>query len=351
MAFSIEKFIQNTENKLVDVFTLYNSNGLTATFTNYGQRLIELLTPDRYGIFKTIVLRYNTLEEYLNQEEKYLGAVIGQYANRIANGEFQLDDQEIVLDKNNQGNHLHGGEHGFHNTVWEVIDHGKNWIEFATEFPEDLNAYPGTLNVKTRYTLTDENELIIQYSATSDKTTIVNLTHHSYFNLSLDTNNSILAHELQIKADNFTPIKDNLIPTGELRSVENTPFDFRNFTAIGKRINNQEEQLRYAGGYDHNYVLNSNKSNAKSLVHAASSRAKDSGRTLDVFTDKPGMQLYTGNFLENSRGNSIHKNRTGFCLETQYYPDSPNHPNFPSPVLQTDQKYGSTTIYKFGITE
>ncbi|RKY88306.1 galactose-1-epimerase [candidate division KSB1 bacterium] len=332
-----------------DIYTLKNANGLEAKITNYGGILMSLMVPDRNGQFADIVLGYDTVEEYV-KNNPYFGVIVGRYANRIAKGKFTLDGEEYILAKNNGENHLHGGIKGFGAVKWnaEKIEgpNGKS-LKLTYLSKDGEEGYPGNLSVAVVYTLTDDNELKIDYSATTDKTTIVNLTNHSYFNLAGQGEGDILGHILMINADRFTPINRNFIPTGELRPVRGTPFDFTKPTAIGARINQKNEQLIFGNGYDHNWVLN--KKDAE-LSLAARVYEPRTGRVMEVYTTEPGIQFYTGNFLDGSikgKGGKVYKFRYGFCLETQHFPDSPNKPDFPSVVLKPGEKYTQTTIYKF----
>jgi len=345
MTITQQSFGQTAAGAPVELFILNNAAGLTVKITNYGGIIVSVLAPDRHGQFDDVVLGFDTLAGYL-QKHPFFGALAGRYANRIANGKFTLDRVEYSLAVNNGPNHLHGGLHGFDKKVWQA-DAADNSLHLTTVSPDGDEGYPGTLTVTTIYTLTADNALRIEYNATTDRPTIINLTNHSYFNLA--GSGDILAHELLINADRFTPVNENLIPTGELRPVEDTPFDFTQLTPIGARIEQADEQLQRAGGYDHNFVLN-----AAGDLSVLSARAVEpkSGRTLEMYTTQPGVQFYTGNFLDGTltgKGGRVYGPRTGFCLETQHYPDSPNQPNFPSTVLNPGDTYRQSTIYKFGI--
>jgi len=327
--------------------SLYSlSNGLhTVVLSNYGARIIRIEAPDRNGNRANIALGYATLAAYEEDRDTYMGAIVGRYGNRIAKGSFSLDGKVYQLPQNNNGNSLHGGTVGFDQKVWSanLIADG---VEFSLISPDGEMGYPGTLTTQVRYTLT-KNSLHIHYSATTDQTTVVNLTNHSYFNLAGEASGLILDHELQIHADRYTPVDATLIPTGELASLAETPLDFRQRTRIGSRITAACEQLQIARGYDHNYVLN-----GESLREAAFAVDPHSGRTLTVSTTEPGVQLYTGNFLNGrytGSGGVIYQNHAGFCLETQHYPDSPNQSEYPSTVLRPDERLDSTTIFTFGV--
>lgn len=344
---NFQKVIQGDSVKL---FLLKNRNGMEATFTNYGQRLVSLLVPDKHGKFEDIVLGFSTLDEYMNSKEKYFGAIIGRYGNRIAQGQFTLNNEIYQLPINNKTNHIHGGTMGFNSFVWKAYQLGDSEIEFVRTSPDMEEGYPGNLIVKVHYKLTDENELKINYEATSDKLTIINLTHHSFFNLKGEGNGDILNHYLMINADYFTPINESMIPTGEIVKVGATPFDFTEAKTIGKDIDRDNLQLKIGKGYDHNFVLKNEPKNKYGLVFAARVTEPASGRIMEVYTDEPGIQLYTSNFLD---GSTIGKNekryvfRGAFCLETQHFPDSPNHTNFPSTILNPKEKYESNCVYKF----
>nr|WP_299346333.1 aldose epimerase family protein [Allomuricauda sp.] len=341
------------DGKKVGIYMLKNSKGIEVTFTNYGQRLISLFTPDRDGKFEDIVLGFNTLRGFQNAQEKYFGATIGRYGNRIAKGRFSLDGNEYTLATNNGENHLHGGDVGFESVVWDVDSHTENTITFSRTSPDGEEGYPGNLSVKVNYLLNEENELVINYKAKTDKKTVVNLTHHSFFNLKGQGNGTINDHVLMINADHFTPVDSGLIPTGEIAGVAGTPFDFISPKPIGRDLEIPNEQLEFGLGYDHNFVLNQDPVNDDGLVLAAKVIEPESGRTMEVYTDEPGLQFYGGNFLngKKGKGGKSYDFRGAFCLETQHFPDSPNQENFPSTTLEPEEMYTSTCIYKFSITE
>jgi aldose 1-epimerase len=344
----IQPFGQIDPGTPVKLYRLANGKGMEVNITDYGATVVSLTTADKYGKRADVVLGYDTLEEYL-QGKYYFGCIIGRYANRIARGRFTLNGSSYALAQNEVSNHLHGGVCGFDKVVWEVraIDEDKNEIQFFYLSKDGEEGYPGNLSVKTVYRLTDNNELRIDYRATTDKPTVLNLTNHAYFNLAGAGHADILDHELFINADHFTPVDKTLIPTGELRPVTGTPMDFTHTTRIGARISQADEQLIVAKGYDHNWVLNTNGSLTKP---AARVREPGSGRILEVFTTQPGLQFYSGNFLENQINGKIgerYGHRSGFCLETQHFPDAPNQPHFASTLLKPGSVYTQTTMYRF----
>ena len=333
----------------IESFTLRNAHGIEVRAITYGAIIVSLRVPDRAGKFDDVVLGHDDLAGYLTKPS-YFGAVVGRYGNRIAQGRFTLDGKPYTLATNNGPNHLHGGVKGFDKVVWkgEPASTGDAAsVTFRYTSPDGEEGYPGTLSARVTYTLTDRDELSFEYSATADKATPVNLTQHSYFNLA--GTGDILGHELTLDADRFTPVDATLIPTGKLAPVSGTPFDFRKPTAIGARIGQDDEQLRHGGGYDHNFVLNRN---GEGLVHAARLVDPRSGRTLDIQTTEPGVQFYTGNFLDGTitgKGGVVYKKRWALCLETQHFPDSPNQPGFPSTILRPGKEYRSTTTLTFGV--
>jgi aldose 1-epimerase len=333
----------------VDLYTLVNDAGLAVRITNYGGIIVSILAPDRSGTFTDIVLGFDTLADYL-LPQPFLGALVGRYANRIAQGRFTLNGVDYVLAQNDGPNHLHGGLKGFDKVIWQA-----NLFESGDEVGLTLNyqsvageeGYPGTVDVQVVYTLTNDQALKIDYTATTDQDTIINLTNHAYFNLA--GSGDILQHEVQLNADHFTPINETLIPTGELRPVMDTPMDFTQSTPIGARINQLDEQLSFGGGYDHNWVLNNSDGR---LTLAATVYEPTTGRVLETLTTQPGIQFYSGNFLDGTligKGGHPIPKRAGFCLETQHFPDSPNQPAFPSTVLKPGEAYAQTTIYRFGV--
>lgn len=335
----------------IDRFTLKNANGVEVQAITYGGIITSIKTPDRHGAAGDIVLGFDTIEGYL-QDHPFFGAIIGRYGNRIAKGRFTLNGTTYKLAANNGANHLHGGVKGFDKVVWKGEPlAGKNGVAFTRTSPDGEEGYPGNLNVRVSYELTDKNQLIVEYHATTDKATPVNLTQHTYFNLAGDGSGDILGQSLMLNADRFTPVDGTLIPTGEIANVEGTPFDFRQPALIGARIAQAHPQLKFGEGYDHNWVLNRS-GNGLQMAAVASDPA--SGRTLEITTTEPGIQFYAGNFLDGKltgKGGHVYKHRTGFCLETQHYPDSPNHPDFPSTVLQPGQEYTTSTVFTFGVRQ
>ncbi len=335
----------------VRVFTLTNANGVELRAIDYGGIVVSLRTPDRNGELGDIVLGYDDLDGYL-KSSPYFGALVGRYANRIAKGRFALDGATYQLATNNGPNALHGGLKGFDKVLWRSEirqDSSGVGVGFRYTSQDGEEGYPGTLSVEVTYMLTDRNELAIDYRATTDKATPINLSQHSYFNLGGDGSGEVLGHVVTIDADRFTPVDTTLIPTGELGSVAGTPFDFRQGVTIGARIGEPDRQLTIAGGYDHNFVLNRG---GPGLAHAARVVEPKGGRTLDVATTEPGLQFYTGNFLDGSltgKGGHVYRHRNGFCLETQHFPDSPNQPAFPSTILRPGAEYRSRTVYTFGV--
>ena len=345
-----QAFDKVIDGKQVKLYTLKNQKGMEITVTNWGGRIVSWLVPDKNGIREDVVFGYDSINGYLNAKENYFGAAIGRYGNRIAKGEFSIGDIHYKLAQNNGVNSLHGGVNGFSKKMWEVVQNGVGELSLKLVSPDMDEGYPGELSVSMVYRLTNDNELVIQYEAKCDKPTILNLTNHSYFNLHGAGNGTILDHQLTLNADFFTPIDSTLIPTGELTPVGNTPFDFRTPTPIGSRINSEDQQIRFGLGYDINYVLN--KTAELSVSLAASVFEPESGRLLEVFTDQPGIQFYTGNFLDGKypgKKGKTYGYRTGFCLETQHFPNSPNQPKFPSVQLGPDQVYTHTCIYKFSV--
>jgi aldose 1-epimerase len=345
-----QTFGKTEDGQQVDLYVLTNKNGVEVSITNYGATVVSWKVPDRNGKLADVVLGYDNVKDY-ETGKAYFGATVGRYANRIARGKFTLNGVTYTLAKNDGENHLHGGIKGFSKRVWtakDVSGSSGQALELSYLSKDGEEGYPGNLSVAVVFTLTDKNELKIDYSATTDKDTVLNLTNHSYFNLAGQGSGDILSHELMLNADRFTPVDATLIPTGELRKVTATPFGFTKTTAIGARTNQEDEQLKLGRGYDHNWVLNKEKMGVLSL--AAELYEPKSGRLLEVRTTEPGVQFYSGNFLDGTaRGKEgkVYNYRNGMCLETQHFPDSPNHPDFPSTVLKPGQHFHSTTVYKF----
>ncbi len=333
----------------ISLYTLRNAHGLVTQITNYGGKIVSLWVPDKNGNLADIVLGYNTIDAYFHSGEVYFGALIGRYGNRIAHARFQLNDTTYTLAANDGKNHLHGGIKGFHAVTWNAEQPDSQTLVLTYTSPDMEEGYPGTLDVKVQYTLTDANALKIEYWATTDKPTPVNLTSHSFFNLKGEGQGTITDHLMQINAERYTPVDSGLIPLGILAPVEDTPLDFRELTPIGERINDDFEQLAFGKGYDHNYVIHSSEEN----VHFAARVVEPlSGRTMEVYTNEPGIQFYSGNFLNGTEtgksGNPYHF-RDAFCLETQHFPNSPNQENFPSTILHPGEEYYSVCEYRFGI--
>lgn len=349
-----QPFGKTAEGIPVDIYTLTNAHGVEAKIMTYGGIVVSLKVPDRKGNLGDVVLGFDTLDDYLKNNSPYFGALIGRYGNRIAKGKFTLNGKEYTLARNNGENHLHGGIKGFDKVVWKatpLTGKGGKSLKLTYLSKDGEEGYPGNLSVTVIYTLTSQNELKIDYAATTDKDTVLNLTHHSYFNLAGAGAGDMLSHEVMINADRFVPIADSgAIPTGELRSVKGTPMDFTKATAVGARIEQDDEQLRFGRGYDHTWVLNKNPAGSSSL--AATVFEAKTGRVMEVYTTEPGVQFYTGNFLDGTltgKGGKVYNQRYGLCLETQHFPDSPNQPKFPSTVLKPGQKYTQTTTYKFSV--
>ncbi|QGY44968.1 galactose-1-epimerase [Maribellus comscasis] len=346
-----DNFETQHDGKQVDLYTLKNSNGLVAQITNYGGKVVNLWTPDKNGNFGDIVLGFETIDEYFKTSEIYFGSLIGRYGNRIGGGTFSIDSTVYSLEQNNNGNALHGGIKGFNNVVWDANQLDEQTLELNYLSKDMEEGYPGNLNVKVVYKLTNENELKIEYWATTDKATPVNLTHHSFFNLKGAGSGDVNEHIVQINADSYTPVDEGLIPTGEIAPVEGTPMDFGKPTAISERVGDDFEQLKFGNGYDHNWVLNQADNG---LTFAAKVLEPNSGRTMEVYTNEPGIQFYGGNFLDGTvtgKEGKIYEFRSALCLETQHFPDSPNKPGFPSAILKPGDEYYSICVYKFGIEQ
>jgi len=341
-----ENFNKVVEGKKIGLYTLQNKNNMAVQLTNYGARLVSVITPDKNNHMADITLGFTTIDEYLS-ESMYLGCIVGRFANRIKEGKFSLNKVDYSLFINNGVNSLHGGKYGLDKKIWQA-EQSKNSVTFTYTSPDMEEGYPGNLTLKQKFTLSENNELTLEYWAETDKATPINLSNHAYWNLNGEGDKSILNHTWTILADSFTPVDSTLIPFGESKSVDNTPFDFRNETAIGKRINNKNTQLSYGGGYDHNWVLN--RKTTSDLEKAATLYSPESGRAIDIFTTEPGMQFYSGNFMDGSvkgKSGKAYAYRSALVFETQHFPDSPNQPNFPNTILKPGEKYYQKTVYKF----
>lgn len=346
-----ESFGVSPDGSTIDRYTLVNANGVAAAIMTYGGTLTSLHVPDRNGVFGDVVLGFETLAPYLD-EHPYFGSLIGRYGNRIAGGKFELNGSTYTLACNNGPNHLHGGPTGFHRRVWQVqagtaADETSLELRYLSRDGEE--GYPGNLAVTVVYTLTDQDELRIDYAATTDQDTVINLTNHAYFNLA--AGGDILSHELELAASHFLPVDGTLIPLGELRPVRDTPMDFTTRTPIGARISAEDEQIRHAQGYDHTWVLDKE---AGTLGFAARLSDPASGRVMEVYTTEPGIQFYSGSLLDGSltgKADQRYMQYGGLCLETQHYPDSPHQPQFPSTLLRPGEVYRQTTIYRFSVDE
>lgn len=347
-----ENFEKQVNGKQVSLYSLQNKNGLVCQITNYGARVVTLFVPNKDGKITDVVLGHESTDQYVKNGE-YLGAIVGRYGNRIANGKFNLDGKIYSLFKNNGPNTLHGGKKGYADVVWDAraftTEKGENAVEMSYLSKDGEEGFPGNLQIKVAYVLTDANELKIDYWAQTDVVTVLNLTNHAYFNLKGAGNGDILSHNLTIYADKFTPTDSTLIPSGKIQDVENSPMDFRTPHAIGERINESTIDLQYGLGYDHNWILNKK---ANELALAANVFEPSTGIQMKVFTTEPAIQFYSGNFLDGKiigKEKKQYNHRTAFCIEAQHYPDSPNHANFPSTVLKPADTYTQTTIYQFGL--
>lgn len=348
-----EKTLCSLGQKDIDVYTLFNNNGMSAKITNYGGIVISLFVPDKNGNCADIVLGYDQIESYF-ENSAFLGAIIGRHANRIEGARFEINGAEYRLDKNEGNNHLHGGIKGFHKVIWDA-EPDKDCLKLTYLSEDGEDKYPGNLKVTVTYCVTDDNALRIDYHAVSDKDTVINLTNHSYFNLSGHASGDILKHQIKIYADKFTPINEEWIPTGEIRDVKGTPMDLTSLKPIGIGLASDDDQIIKGGGYDHNWVLNN--SGATSGMPdglkcnlAAEVLEPESGRIMEVYTTKPGIQFYSGNNLADAgtgKDKVQYKKWSGFCLETQYFPNSLKHKHFPSPVFRQGEEYKHTTVYKF----
>lgn len=335
------------DGKKVSLYWIENKD-IKAAFTNYGGRLIGLWVKDKNGKSTDVVVGMNSIKGYKNSTEPYFGATIGRVGNRVALGKFTLEGKQYQIPLNNGKNALHGGVKGFQDVVWNAEKTNENTLVFTYVSPDGEQGFPGNLNVKVTYSITEDGAVKMEYEATTDKTTIANLTNHAFFNLNGEGSGTILNHELQIYGDKFTPVDEGLIPTSEFKSVKNTPFDFTSKHTIGERIENKDEQLKFGKGYDHNYVLNTDKKDG--FVHAATIKGDVSGIALDIYTEEPGLQFYSGNFMQskNTFKSGVKDDfRTAFALETQHFPDAPNQPKFPQITLKAGEKYHTVSLYQF----
>ena len=340
------------DGSAVELYTLTNGAGMSADVSTYGGLVVALRVPDRAGRIGDVVLGYDALAGYLADNSPYLGALVGRYANRIARGELLVDGAWYALERNDGEHHLHGGRGGFHTRLWSarmLQDGRRAGVALHRESPDGEEGYPGNLSVTVTFTVSDENELGIDYTATTDRATVCNLSHHGYFNLDAGARDDVLGHVLTLNAGRFTPVGEGLIPTGELRSVRGTPMDFTSPTTVGARITSDDEQLALGRGYDHNWVL---EREGAGLFLAARVSGPVLGRFMEVLTTEPGLQFYSGNFLDGTitgKGGRVYGKRAGLCLESQHYPDSPHQPSFPSTLLRPHETYRSTTVYRFGV--
>jgi aldose 1-epimerase len=344
-----EKFLKGEEGKDIFLYTISNDNGMMAQITNFGAIVVSLLVPDKNGNLEDVVLGYDEISSYYDNAP-FFGAIIGRHANRIEDACFELNGVLYNLEKNENNNHLHGGSKGFHKVLWNKETEGEevgNSITLSYLSKDGEQNYPGNLNVKVTYSITNDNSFHINYFAVSDKDTVVNLTNHTYFNLSGKAKNDILDHEIKIYADNFTPVDEKCIPTGEINSVKGTPLDLTKMQPIKEGIFSEDTQIVYGKGFDHNWVLN-----AKGDIKQKAAEVYDplSDRRMEVYTTKPGLQFYSGNLIKSSKIGKYdvsYKERSGFCLETQFFPNAMKHKNFPSPILEAGKEYSHKTIYKF----
>lgn len=347
--FDKQKFQSIVDGKQTDLFLLTNKNGLQLYATNYGGRVVSLQVPNKDGGGIDIVLGHDTLDEYIHSPEQYLGAAIGRYGNRIKKGEFILDSKSYKIPSNNPDCCLHGGLKGYNNVVWDASQQDGSTLVLTYVSPDGEEGFPGTVSIEMVYCLTDHNEFLITYRATTDQPTVFNPTHHSFFNLNGEGTTPVTDHVVTIQADFFTPNDDKSVPTGEISSLTGTPMDFRTPHVVGERIDDSFEQLVFGRGYDHNYVLKKNYPGE--LSFAAKCVSPQTGIAMSVYTTEPGVQLYTGNWLNGFEGKQGHRypERTAICFETQHFPDSPNHPHFPTTVLRPGEEYAQTCVYKFDV--
>jgi aldose 1-epimerase len=341
-------FQDSIDGKKTDLYILKNTAGMTAAITNYGGRLVSLLVPDKNGKLTDVVVGFSSVQDYINSTEPYFGATIGRVGNRIAKGKFSLDGKQYTLFTNNGPNTLHGGKKGFQAVVWDATQPNDSTLALHYLSKDMEEGFPGNLDVKVTYSLTADNGFKCEYKATTDEKTVVNLTNHAFFNLNGEGSGTINNHILQINANRYTPVDSTLIPTGKIEPVAGTPFDFTKPTTIGARIEENNEQLKYGKGYDHNFVLNPH----SGMKHAATVRGDQSGIQMDVYTEEPGLQFYGGNFMQSKNTFKSGKKddfRTAFCLETQHFPDAPNQPSFPGIVLEPGKTYHTISVYKFSV--
>jgi len=344
-----KNFHDTIDGKMTDLYILKNKNGMTAAITNYGGRLVGLWVPDKNGKLTDVVAGFGSIKDYVRSTEPYFGATIGRYGNRIAKGKFSLDGSDYTLFTNNGANTLHGGKKGFQYEVWDATQPNDSTLQLFYLSKDMEEGFPGNLNVKVIYTLTNNNEIKLDYTATTDKKTVVNLTNHAFFNLNGEGSGTINNHILQINADRYTPVDSTLIPTGKNELVTATPFDFRTPTSIGERVNETDQQLKNGKGYDHNFVL---KNKGVGMDQAAIIKGDKSGIVMTIYTQEPGLQFYGGNFMQSKntfKGGAKDDFRTAFCLETQHFPDSPNQPDFPSTVLEPGKTYQTSSVYAFSV--
>lgn len=339
-------FEKTIDGKQTHLYTLKNKNGMIMTMTNFGGRVVNLLVPDNAGKMIDVSVGLGSVDDYIKSTERYYGATIGRYGNRIAKGHFTLDGKQYTLAINNPPNTLHGGKKGYEDVVWDAKKLNDQTLELTYLSKDMEEGFPGNLHIKVTYALTDDNDVKIDYEATTDKTTVVNLTNHTFFNLNGEGSGTILNHIAQINADNYTPVDSTLIPTGKIEPVKGTPFDFTKPTAIGAHINDDNQQLKNGKGYDHNFVLNKHDMSQPVAIV----KGDKTGIVMEIYSEEPGMQFYSGNFMQSRnvmKYNEKDDYRNAFAMETQHYPDSPNQPQFPSTVLKPGQVYKTQTIYKF----
>jgi aldose 1-epimerase len=342
------QFKDTVNGELITLYTLKNSKGMEVGLTNFGARIVSVIVPDKDSVNRDVVLGFSKASDYNNTNEPYYGPIVGPFGNRIAGGKFSLDDEEYTLPTNNGPNTLHGGLAGLHFVTWKAKVLSDQAVNFSCTLIDGTEGFPGNRDIEVTYSLNDDNELSIDYKATTDKKTVMNLTNHAYFNLNGEGSGTILQHQLQIFANQYTPVDKTLIPLGEHQNVEGTPFDFRELKEIGLDIEKEDEQLQHGGGYDHNFVLSGRKRG--DFNYACRLIGDQSGIVLDIYTEEPGLQFYSGNFMADNvtlKNGATDSYRTALCLEPQHFPDSPNQPGFPSTELSPGEVYTTKTIYKF----